>query len=54
MADIQIALDKHLRAYLLANEPPEHEELRRLRERTAKLALARMQIAPSKVTSLDF
>ncbi len=54
MADIQIALDKHLRAYLLANEPPEHEELRRLRERTAKLALARMQIAPEQGHFLGF
>jgi O-methyltransferase len=45
MAEIHIALDKRLYAYLLANEPPEHEELRKLREQTRTMPLARMQIS---------
>jgi hypothetical protein len=54
MSNIHVALDKRLHAYLLANEPPEHEELRRLRERTAKLEMARMQIAPEQGHFLGF
>jgi O-methyltransferase len=54
MADIQIALDKRLHAYLLANEPQEHEELRKLRERTGTIPLARMQIAPEQGHFLGF
>jgi O-methyltransferase len=54
MADIHIALDKRLHAYLLANEPPEHEELRKLRERTGTMSVARMQIAPEQGHFLAF
>jgi O-methyltransferase len=54
MADFHIALDKRLHAYLLANEPPEHEELRKLRERTATMPVARMQIAPEQGHFLAF
>jgi len=54
MSNIHIALDKRLHAYLLANEPPEHEQLRRLRERTARMELARMQIAPEQGHFLGF
>jgi caffeoyl-CoA O-methyltransferase len=34
-----------LHDYLVANQPPEHEELRKLRERTASMPNARLQIA---------
>jgi O-methyltransferase len=54
MADIHIALDERLHAYLLANEPPEHEELRKLRERTGTMPVARMQIAPEQGHFLGF
>jgi O-methyltransferase len=54
MADIHIALDDRLHAYLLANEPPEHEELRKLRERTGTMPVARMQIAPEQGHFLGF
>jgi O-methyltransferase len=54
LADIYIALDQRLHAYLLANEPPEHEELRKLRERTATMQVARMQIAPEQGHFLGF
>jgi O-methyltransferase len=47
-------LDDGLRAYLLDIEPPEHEELRLLREATAKLPLARFQIAPEQGYLLAF
>jgi len=47
-------LDARLRAYLLDIEPPEHEELRRLREVTEKLPLARFQIAPEQGYLLAF
>jgi O-methyltransferase len=54
VADIHIALDNRLHTYLLANEPPEHEELRKLREQTGTLPLARMQIAPEQGHLLGF
>jgi O-methyltransferase len=54
MADIHVSLDKRLHAYLLANEPPEHEELRKLREKTRAMPLARMQIAPEQGHFLGF
>lgn len=38
-------LSDRLYAYLVANQPPEHEELRKLRESTAAMPNARLQIA---------
>jgi len=32
MSDIRLSLNDRLYAYLLANAPPDHEELRKLRE----------------------
>jgi predicted O-methyltransferase YrrM len=46
--------DERLHAYLLANQPPEHEELRKLRERTSTLPNARFQIAPEQAPFLYF
>lgn len=54
MCHITKPLDDDLRAYLLGIEPPEHEELRRLREATGKLPLARFQIAPEQGCLLAF
>jgi predicted O-methyltransferase YrrM len=47
-------LDAKLRAYLLDIEPPEHEELRRLRQATEQMPLARFQIAPEQGYLLAF
>lgn len=49
-----IALDARLHAYLISSEPPEHEELRKLRERTATMPNARLQIAPEQGHFLAF
>ena len=38
-------IDDRLYAYMLAHEPPEHEQLRGLREYRQRLANGRMQIA---------
>jgi len=54
MCHVTKPLDDGLRAYLLAIEPPEHEELRGLREATGKLPLARFQIAPEQGYLLAF
>src|SRR5690242_16400187 len=43
-----------LSSYLLASQPPEHEELRSLRESTAALPNARFQIAPEQAPFLAF
>src|SRR5262245_26616551 len=48
MAQTRTAPDAPLLAYILANQPPEHEELRRLRHLTRSLPLARMQIVPEQ------
>jgi predicted O-methyltransferase YrrM len=49
-----IVLDEHLHAYLLTSEPPEHAELRGLREVTSKMPHARMQVAPEQGHFLAF
>jgi O-methyltransferase len=54
MANARLALDDRLYAYLLRSEPPEHEELQKLRERTKRLPEARMQIAPEQGHFLAF
>jgi len=54
MAEARVNLDDRLYAYLLRSEPPEHEELRRLRERTGALPEARMQIAREQGHFLAF
>lgn len=43
-----------LYSYLLANQPPEHDELRKLRDYTATLPNARFQIAPEEAPFLAF
>lgn len=47
-------LDARLDGYLLANEPPEHEQLRMLRERTSLLPNSHMLITPEQVHLLAF
>jgi O-methyltransferase len=54
MCHVTRQLDEGLRAYLLGIEPPEHEQLRLLREATGKLPLARFQIAPEQGYLLAF
>src|SRR5689334_20211251 len=49
-----ISLDQPLYDYLLASEPPEHAILRTLREATARMSNARMQIAPEQGQLLAF
>ncbi len=41
-------IDERLYAYLLAHEPPEHEQLRTLRQQTKKMPDGRMQITPEQ------
>jgi predicted O-methyltransferase YrrM len=48
MAEKFTRMDERLYAYLLAHEPPEHEELQALRERTQKMPDGRMQITPEQ------
>jgi O-methyltransferase len=54
MAEARVALDERLYAYLLNSEPPEHEQLRLLSERTRALPEARMQIAREQGHFLQF
>jgi predicted O-methyltransferase YrrM len=54
MAEARLALDDRLYAYLLSSEPPEHETLRVLRERTRGLPEAPMQIAREQGHFLAF
>jgi predicted O-methyltransferase YrrM len=54
MAEKSTVVDTRLYAYLLAHEPPEHEQLRLLRERTRGMADGRMQIAPEQACLLAF
>jgi predicted O-methyltransferase YrrM len=54
MAQIRTVLNEQLIAYLLANEPPEHEELCRLRGLTQRLPRSIMQIAPEQGHFLAF
>src|SRR5438067_3469091 len=54
MANRSTAMDERLHAYLLAHQPPEHEQLRRLRERTGAMADGRMQISPEQGHFLAF
>ena len=49
-----LTLDDNLRTYLLACQPPEHEELRTLRALTATMPKARLQIAPEQGHLLAF
>ena len=48
MSNIHLSLDDRVYAYLLANEPPEHEELRKLHEQTRKMPNGRFQISPEQ------
>jgi len=48
------SLDDSLYAYMQANQPPEHPELRKLREVTSPLPRGRMQIAPEQGHFLGF
>jgi predicted O-methyltransferase YrrM len=41
-------LDDTIYSYLQANQPPEHEEQRKLREVTKLMPRGRMQIAPEQ------
>ena len=43
-----VSIDDRVYAYLLKNEPPEHPELRALREQTSKLSNAHMQMTPEQ------
>lgn len=54
MGQIRTAPDQRLVTYLLANEPPEHEELRKLRDLTQDMPNARMQILPEQGHLLAF
>jgi predicted O-methyltransferase YrrM len=47
-------LDETIRAYILANEPPEHPLLAELRELTATMTRSRMQISPEQGHFLAF
>lgn len=49
-----LSINEQQHAYLLACQPPEHKELRRLREVTAALPNARLQIAPEQGHLLAF
>jgi predicted O-methyltransferase YrrM len=54
MGRIRTALDQRLNDYLLANEPPEHSELERLRDLTAQMPDGHMQILPEQGHLLAF
>jgi predicted O-methyltransferase YrrM len=41
-------IDDRLHAYMLAHEPPEHDQLRALRQRTQQMPDGRMQITPEQ------
>lgn len=49
-----LTLNEQLHAYLLASQPPEHDELRKLREFTGTMEKARLQIAPEQGHLLVF
>jgi O-methyltransferase len=49
-----IALDDNLKTYFFDNNPPEHPELRRLREKTAAMPRHFMQISPEQGSLLAF
>jgi O-methyltransferase len=49
-----ISFDDGLYAYLVAHQPPEHDELRKLRKRTAAMPNARLQIAVEQGPLLAF
>ena len=48
------SLDGALYSYLVANQPPEHAELRKLREATSRMPRGRMQIGPEQGHFLAF
>jgi len=54
MSRIRTPPDERLHTYILANEPPEHEELRNLRDLTQALPYAHMQILPEQGHFLAF
>ena len=54
MSQIRAAPNERLHAYLLACEPPEHDELSGLRDRTKVLPTAYMQILPEQGHFLAF
>lgn len=49
-----LTINEQQHTYLLACQPPEHKELRRLREVTATMPQARLQIAPEQGHLLAF
>jgi len=54
MTRVTYGLDETIRAYLLANQPPEHPLLAELREVTATMTRSRMQISPEQGHFLAF
>jgi O-methyltransferase len=54
MTRVSYGLDDTIRAYLLANQPPEHPLLAELRDVTATLTRSRMQISPEQGHFLVF
>jgi predicted O-methyltransferase YrrM len=54
MTRVTYGLDDTIRAYLLANEPPEHPLLAELRDVTATMSRSRMQISPEQGHFLVF
>ena len=54
MSRIRTPPDERLHTYILANEPPEHEELRNLRDLTQALPYGHMQILPEQGHFLAF
>ena len=49
-----LTIDEQLHSYLLASQPLEHEEQRKLRDFTATMEKARLQIAPEQAYFLAF
>src|SRR5262245_53787001 len=54
MSRATYGLDETIRAYLLANQPPEHPLLAELRDVTATMTRSRMQISPEQGHFLAF
>ena len=54
MTRVSYGLDDTIRAYLLANQPPEHPVLTELRGVTATMTRSRMQISPEQGHFLTF
>jgi len=54
MTRVTYGLDETIRAYLLANQPPEHPLLAELRDVTATMTRSRMQISPEQGHFLAF